>query len=256
MRAFIAFFKKEMLESVRSGKLLILGVIFLAVGIMNPAIAKLTPWLFEMLAEELAESGMVVSATEVDALTSWTQFFKNIPMAFIAFIFIYGGIFTKEYDSGTLVLILTKGLARYKIVLAKSVVMLLNWSACYWFCFGVTYAYNAYYWDNSVAVGLMPAVLNWWIFGIFVIALTVLFSTLTKGYGGVLLGTGVVVFGSYMLSIIPKISDYVPTALMNSGELLIGAENADEYVFATVIAIAISVLCIVLSIPVLNKKQI
>ena len=74
MRAFVAFLKKEMLECLRSGKLLILGALFLGFGIMNPAVAKMTPWLLELMAEEMAESGMTVTAVTVDALTSWTQF--------------------------------------------------------------------------------------------------------------------------------------------------------------------------------------
>lgn len=256
MRAFIAFFKKELLESLRSGKLMILAVIFCAVGIMNPAIAKLTPWLFEMLSEELAESGIIVGATQVDALTSWTQFFKNIPIAFIAFIFIYGSVFIKEYDSQTLVLILTKGLARYKVVLAKYSVMLLVWSAGYWLCFGITYLYNDFYWDNSIATGLMPAVLNWWLFGVFVVSLVVLFSVLMSTYGNVLLCTGGVIFASYMLGLLPKVAKYLPTSLMSSGALLIGAEEADKYVFAIIVSVLFSLISVALSIPILNKKQI
>ena len=98
MKSFMAFFKKEILESVRSGKLLILGLLFLLFGIMNPAIATLTPWMYDILSDSLAESGMIVTEVAVDALTSWTQFFKNIPMALIVFVLIYGGIFTKEYE--------------------------------------------------------------------------------------------------------------------------------------------------------------
>jgi ABC-2 type transport system permease protein len=161
MRAFIAFFKKEILESFRCGRFTILGILFLAFGIMNPAIAKLTPWLLETLAAELEESGMTVTAVTVDALTSWTQFFKNIPMALIAFVLIYGGIFVKEYEKGTLVLMLTKGLARYKVILSKAAVILLVWSAGYWMCFAVTYGYNAYFWDNSVAQNLIFSVVCW-----------------------------------------------------------------------------------------------
>ena len=85
MRAFFAFFKKELLELTRNGKLMVLFILFCAIGIMNPAVAKLTPWLLEVMGQELAESGMVVTGVSVDALTSWTQFFKNIPMALIAF---------------------------------------------------------------------------------------------------------------------------------------------------------------------------
>ena len=81
MKSFIAFFKKEVLESVRSGKLAILGILFLLFGIMNPAIAKMIPWLLEIMSDYFAEAGMTVTEVTIDALTSWTQFFKNIPMA-------------------------------------------------------------------------------------------------------------------------------------------------------------------------------
>ena len=127
MRAFVAFFKKELFESIRNGKLLILFILFFAFGIMNPAIAKLTPWILDMLGEELAESGMTMTGVTVDAITSWVQFFKNIPMALIAFVLLYGGTFSKEYESGTLILVLTKGLARYKVVLAKALMMVALW---------------------------------------------------------------------------------------------------------------------------------
>ena len=91
MSAFFAFLKKELLEASRSGKLLFLVILFLLFGIMNPAIAKLTPWLFEIMSESLEESGMVVTQVTVDALTSWTQFFKNVPMALIVFLLMYSG---------------------------------------------------------------------------------------------------------------------------------------------------------------------
>ena len=256
MRSFFAYFKKELLESARSGKFLILGILFFAFGVMNPAIAKLTPWMMEMLSEELASSGMTVGEVAVDAMASWTQFFKNIPMALIAFVFLYSSSFTKEYESGTLVMMLTRGLARGKVVLAKAAVMELVWSAGYFLCFGITYGYNAYYWDNSVAVGLLPAVMNWWLFGIFTVALTVLFSTLSKSYSGVLLGTGGIILGSYLVSMIPKAAKYLPTALMNSAGLLTGAEKADDYIAAVIITAAASVACIALAVPILDKKEI
>ena len=79
---------------------------------------------------------------------------------------VYSGSFTREYESGTLVLMLTKGLSRYKVVLAKASVMLMTWTAGYFLCYGVTYAYNAYFWDNSVARELGAAVFNWWLYGI------------------------------------------------------------------------------------------
>ena len=53
--------KKECLESVRTGRLIILMLLFVLFGIMNPAIAKLTPWIMEMFADTMAESGLIIT---------------------------------------------------------------------------------------------------------------------------------------------------------------------------------------------------
>ena len=256
MRAFVAFLKKEFLECARCGKLLLLLILFAAFGIMNPAIAKLTPALMELLSEEMSDIGMTMAETRVDALTSWTQFFKNIPMALIAFVLITGGVFTKEYESGTLILMLTKGLARYKVVLAKALTMLSLWTLGYWLCFGITYGYNAYYWDNGIALDLIPAVVLWWLFGVFAVALIVIFSVLTSVYSGVLLGTGTVVLVSYLIGLLPKAAKYTPTHLMSSGGLLTGSVRLEDLLSSGIIALSLSVLCFITAVIVFNKKQI
>jgi ABC-2 type transport system permease protein len=256
MRSFFAFLKKELCESARSGKLVLLGLLFCLFGIMNPAIAKMTPWLMETLSGEMAEIGMTVAAVEVNAMTSWTQFFKNIPMALIAFVLVYSGIFTKEYESGTLILLLTKGLSRHTVVLAKSLLLILLWSVGYWTCFGITYAYNAYFWDNGIAEGLFLAVTNWWLFGVFVQALTVLFSTLAKTYSGVLLGIGGTVLVSYLVGLLPKLTPYLPTSLMGSVPVLIGAQTVGDCAWAIAITASASIACVAVGVPIFNRKQL
>lgn len=256
MRSFYAFFKKEALESLRSGKLMVLGILFLLFGIMSPAVAKLTPLMFELMSDSLAEAGMVVGEVTVNALTSWTQFFKNAPIALIVFVLTYSGAFTREYESGTLILVLTKGLSRYKVVLAKTLMMLVMWTAGYWLCFGVTYGYSAYFWDNSIAQGLGKAAGCWWLFGVWIVCLIVLFSVLCKSHTGVLLGTGGCVLAAHIIGLFPKIADYSPSKLMNGTALVIGAESADGYLWSVVITAAMSVICIAVSVAVMNKKQL
>lgn len=256
MRSFFAFFKKEVLDGIRSGKLLALACIFALLGVMNPAVAKLTPWLLELLSDQLAESGMAVTDVKVDALTSWAQFFKNIPMGLIAFALLFGGSFVREFQSETLVLILTKGLARYKIVLAKAVYLLSVWTLGYWLCFAITYAYNAYFWDNGIAKGLFPAALYFWVLGLFVVSLAVFFSVLAESYGAVLLSTGASVLLLYLLGLLPKLSRISPLALSDVSALLVGAETASAFFAALLVSLLSSVLLIGISIPILNRKQL
>ncbi len=256
MRSFLAFLNKEWMEQVRSGRLLILGILFSAFGIMNPAIAKLTPWLLETLSESLAESGMVITDVSVDAMDSWVQFFKNIPMALIAFVLMYSGVFTKEYDSGSLVLVLTKGLARWKVLFSKSIVMFTVWSAGYFLCFGITYAYNEYFWDNSVASSLISAVMYWWGFGIWVICLVLLFSTLSKSSGTVMVSVLFAVVLPYLLSMIPKLKYFMPTTLMDTGKLIAGAITADEFAKTVAVTIITGILFMGASVVFMKKRKI
>lgn len=256
MKSLFAFLKKEYLEAARTGKLLILVLLFMIFGITSPAIAKLTPWLAELYADSLAESGFLVTNVQVDAMTSWTQFFKNIPLALIAFVLIFSDLFTREYRSGTLLLVLTKGLSRYKVVLAKTVLLFSLWTLGYGLCFGITYGYNAYFWDNTIAHHLIPAVTFWWLFGVWVISLIVLFSSLLQNNTGVCLCTGGAVVAAYLLGLLPKVKPYTPTMLMNSSSLLSGIDGTDIYRKAILVTVALCMVCVAVSIPIINKKQL
>lgn len=254
MRSLIAFIKKELLDYFRSGKLVILGVVFVLFGIMNPLIAKLTPLLFELLSDSLEQSGIQITQTQITALDSWIQFYKNIPMALIIIAVIQSTVFTKEYQSTTLILSLTKGLERYKVIVAKSIVLIGIWTVGYWISYFITYGYNMIYWDNSILSNLGFAAFCFWLLGMFVIALIVFFSTLSKSNVGVLLGAGGVVLAGYLISMLPKIGKYLPSYLINCNGIIVGMDVHDFYP-TIIITIIFSIIAFASSIFIFNKKE-
>ena len=256
MKTLTAFMKKEFLEHLRSGRLVILGLLFLLLGVMNPAVAKLTPWLFEVMADDLAQSGMVVTSVTVTALDSWVQFFKNIPIGLIAFVLLESSIFTKEYQSGTLVLSLTKGLPRWQVVAAKSAMLLLLWTIGFWAVFGITYGYSAWYWDNAVAQNLLFAAACWWLFGLWVNALLTLFSAIARSNTVVLAGTGGAVLAACLLGMLPKLDAYSPAALMGGSALISGAAEPSAFVTAIIVTALTGILCLAAAIPLFNRKRL
>ena len=256
MKSLFTFIKKECMEQLRSGRLWITLVLFVLLGIMNPAVAKLTPWLLEVMADSLAESGMIVTDVKVSAMDSWVQFFKNMPIGLIAFVLLQGAIFTKEYSSGTLLLSLTKGLERHKVIISKAGVLCVIWSLGYWLCFGITYLYNSYFWDNSVAQNLLLSVVCWWLFGVFVISLMTLFSTISTSNTGVLLGTGAIVLVSYIVGLLPKTNKYLPTLLTDGNSLIYGVAQSKEYIVAMIVTAIATAICFAISIPIFNKKHL
>ncbi|MGN0319309.1 MAG: ABC transporter permease subunit [Lachnospira sp.] len=254
MRTAVAFLKKEWMEYYRTGKLIIIVVIFALFGLMNPAIAKMTPFLMEQLAS-MEDSGMVITVSTVDASMSWMQFYKNIPMALVVMLLLFGGILTNELQKGTLIPVLTKGLSRWKVLLTKGINLILIWTAGYWLCYGITYFYSDYYWDNSIMSNLFFAAFCYWLFGMMIMALMTLFSAMTTSFGGVVLGVGVIYFAMTLLGMIPKISSYLPIYLTSTSELLAGG-NTGDYVTAIIITFVITIGAVIAGCMVFNKREI
>lgn len=254
MKQLMVFMKKEFLEITRNGKLLILLIVFVLFGIMNPAIAKITPWMMEMLSSSLSEAGLAVSEVKVDALTSWMQFYKNVPLAMIIFFLLLSGIFTTEYQKGTLVNMVTRGLSRWKIVMAKTMVMVVLWTAGYWLCFGITYAYNAYFWDNSVAVHVGYAACGFYVTGLWLISLLSLTGTLLRTGSSVVVVCGGAALAVYLLGLLPDLSEYMPSRLWGCEALLTGGGGVSMYSWAFIVTAVLIVINLAAAVLVFNRK--
>ena len=255
MKQLVAFIQKEFMEIVRNSKLLICGIIFALLGIMNPAIAKLTPWIIEMYSNT-SSSGIVFQKVEVTALTSWEQFYKNMPIAFIVFVLMFSGIVASELQKGTLINIVTKGMSRWKIMISKFVMMLVLWTGVYFLSYVITYFYNAFYWDNSIAKHIFFAVFCFYLFGVWLISLIILVSAFADNSTTVSLGVGGGFLVSYLLGMVPKLQDYLPTKLMDSLILIVGQAEPGEYIPAIIIVLCLIIANIVLGIIFFNKKNL
>ena len=73
---------------------------------------------------------------------------------------------------------------------------------------------------------------------------------------GVLLGTGTAVLASWLLGLLPKLKEYVPTLLTNGNALIYGTADADSCTAALLICAALCILCIGISIPIFAKKKL
>lgn len=256
MRQLATFVKKEWMEVSRNGKLTILVIVFVLFGVMNPAIAKLTPWLMENFSESLEESGIIIGEMTVDAMTSWVQYYKNVPMAVMVFLLMFSGILVSEYQKGTLVNVITKGMARWKIIMAKTFILILLWSVNYWMCYGITYAYNAYFWDNSIADHVAFGAFCVYLLGVWLLSIMMVMSVLFDSVAGVTVGTGVVFFISYMLSMIPNLQKYLPTKLMEASGLLSGVGEVGDFYWALSIVGALTVVQLLGAIILFNRKRL
>lgn len=233
----VAFFKKELTENIRNRRLLILLIVTVLLSILGPAIALLTPKLVEYLAEDMAQSGIVLVTTEVTAMDSWTQYFKNLPILVIVLLVMWSGSFTTEYQKHSLVPLVTKGLSKTVVYVAKMLTLFLFWSVLYGLFFGISYGYNGYYWSNAGVSNIGTAVILYWLFGVWLIALTGFFSAIADNAYMVLLGVGAVYLLSVFLAMVPTLAKKVPSALSGGLSLMNSTASPKDFLVAVVVTI-------------------
>lgn len=256
MRQLTAFIQKEFTEVMRNSKLLICAIIFILLGIMNPAIAKITPWLVEQFSNATSGAGMLIQTMEISALTSWEQFFKNMPMGIVIFVLMFSGIVAAELQKGTLINIVTKGMPRWKIMVSKLILLLVLWTGMYFASYIITYVYNDFYWDNDTVNNIFFSVFCLYLFGVWLISLIMLMSALADNSAAVSMGVCGVFLLSYLLGIIPAIQDYLPTKLKGSSSLIYELAKPADFTGAIVVVAIWSVVDIILGIIIFNKKNL
>lgn len=255
MRAYVSFVKKEFLEMSRTYKLLIMGIIFCILGLMNPLTAKFTP---DLLAA-MMPAGMTIELGDPSVMDSWMQFFKNVPqIGLIVAAVLFSGILGSEMSRGTLINLLTKGLSRNTVVLAKFTAWGILWTCSYAVSFLISLLYTNYYWKDSANPALLAgAVSGVWVFGLFLLAAALLGGALFASVYGSLLFMGGIVIIQFLPGIIPDVSRWMPTGLIsNNMSLLEGKTGLAGFMEPLIPAVALTVLFLWLTCAVFRRKQL
>lgn len=254
MRNYIAFLKKELIESVRTYKFFIIIAVFFAFGMMSPLAAKLMPKLISYAGQD----GIKISMPEPAAIDSWKQFFKNISqIGLIVVSLIFSGILGNEFSKGTLINMLTKGLNRSTVILSKFTAMIIIWTTSYVLAFAMTFIYTAYLFENHQMHNLFFSIFCLWLFGMFLLAVILLGGVLIKSSYGCLFITGAVVAILMLLNVFPKLQKFNPFSLAaNNAALLTSSVKVSELYYPIFISCVLIVACIIGSISIFNKKQI
>ena len=175
MKNLYYFTKKELVESWRTSRLLLLIIIFLIFGLMNPLLAKLTPEIVKMT----IGAAMAKTIPDPTSLDSWTQFYKNLTqIGLIVIALVFSGTVSNEISKGTLINLVTKGLRRWSVIVGKMISLILQWTLCLLLTFLVTWGYTAYYFPDNKSPYLLQAAFPLWLFGLLLLGIIVCSSTI------------------------------------------------------------------------------
>lgn len=160
--------------------------------------------------------GITILITEPTNLDSWLQFFKNgTQIGLFIIVILLSGMMAKEYEKGTLINMVTKGLPRWTILFSKFTGALLLWTISYWLCFFITLGYTLYYFPEGTTENLTLSVISLYLFGILLIAVLLLGSVLFKNAYGPLLLIGAFLLVLFLWNLFPEAAEWNPLVLVS-----------------------------------------
>ena len=178
-------------------------------------------------------------------------------MGLLVLAIVFSGIMANEFTKGTLINILTKGMKRSTVILAKFTVAAVIWTIAYLLCLGVTYAYTSYYFTIEDLSNAFLAFSGMWLYGVLLVALILLGGVLFKSTYGSLLFTGGIVVAMTIVNIAPKLRKYNPVTLsVENMELIMAQKAASDFIPAVILCGGLVIISVVASIVVFNKKQL
>ncbi|MFO8070049.1 MAG: ABC transporter permease subunit [Alkalibacterium sp.] len=228
MRGTLAFFKKEIIEHIRNYKLFIFFIVFAIIGILSPLSAKFLPELLEGLMDE----NITIILQEPTYVDSWIQFFSNInQIGLVVMVVVFSPMMAREYEKGTLVHMVTKGLPRLSIYSAKLSILYLSWTVFYWFSFAITLGYTYYYFPDSSTEGLFLSTFSLYVFGLMLLALLLFSAILLESTFAPLLSVAGFLGLLFLGELIPVIQEWSPLQLSGRNvEWLTGVELDQEMI--------------------------
>src|SRR5947199_10811237 len=118
MDGFAIFLRKELRESLRTNRLLVVVAIFAILGIISPLTAKYTPELLKFLGT--GSSGVTIILSTPTVKDAIAQFIKNVAgTGILIAILLPTGLVARQRERGTVAFVRTKPVTRQALLPAK-----------------------------------------------------------------------------------------------------------------------------------------
>lgn len=253
MNLMVAF-RKEMLEQLRTHKILIVGAVLFLFGLTSPLLAKFTP---EMLAAVPGlPAGMADFIPTPGVADAMTQYIKNMSQFGILLALLMSmGAVAQEKERGTAALILTRPVSRGTFILAKFAALKVNFLVslllaalgCWYYTWLL---FEALPWGPFLLMNAMMLV----VFMVYV-ALTLLCSTLARtqsaaaglAFGGLILLAGLGAF--------PRLAKYLPGRLFDWGVGLVLDTGKPAWP-ALWVSLGLIAVCLLAATWIFNRQEL
>lgn len=250
---FLAMLRKELLEQWRSRRLVAVAAVLLFFGFLSPLSAKLLPDLMKSLGDT---GGIVIELPPPTAQDGLLQYVKNTSQfGVLLAVLLAMGALAREKERGTAAMILSKPASRASFLLAKFVALTLVFSLCLALAGLACYYYTIVLFKGIGEAHFVEMNLLLALFIEFYLAVTLLGSTIVRSQvaaGGLGLGA---VFVVAALGALPRLGNYMPTALLNWARDLM-ARSGEPVWGAVAVSLGAIIVCLGAALAVFKRQEL
>ncbi len=258
MRRFRILFRKEMTENLRRRRLLVLGIVFLSFAILSPMSAKYMPDLVQWIMSTTEGGGLQLTMPPPVPSDSYVQFLKNLTqMGVLLYMLLFMGAVTEEKRKGSVVLMLTKGVPRSTFLLAKFASSAATVLGAYVVSCVVFLFYQWLTFQETPGGDGLLVLASFGAYLVLMAGVTLLAGTVAQSTAMAAVGALGGYFLLSMLSLLPVVKDYTPSALVDQGLLLlVGKSMASELLWPLVATLGLSAALVALAVALFRKQEL
>ncbi|MEN8098603.1 MAG: ABC transporter permease [Chloroflexota bacterium] len=258
MNIFWVLLRKEWLESWRTYRVLVLLVVLAAFGILSPVTARYMPQIIQLASTDQAElAALAEIIPEPHPFDSVVQLARNVTgSGLIVIIVLTMGIVSREKQTGTIVLLLSRPVHRAVFLVAKLTIMVAVTLIGLLVASLICYLYTGLLFSTWLSLPNM----------LIMTVLLLLYLLVPAGYtflGSTVLksqflaaGLGFSVWGLLgILGYVGELGPYLPSALVDSSILMFQGEAFQSW-GAVLVSLALVGLSVLLTIVVFRRQEL
>ena len=178
-------------------------------------------------------------------------------MGLIILVIVFSGSLTHELTKGTLINLVTKGLSRSTIIISKFTVSLIIWTMSLFLAFITTWSYTVYLFPSDEIYHLFSSVGCLWLFGVFLLSLSLLAQTLIESQYGNLTMIALSIGSLFILNLFPKFQEYNPLVLISKNVSMLSQDYELASLLSSVgITGGLSITCLMIAIYLFKTNSI
>ena len=228
--------RKELLEQVRTMRLLILLIVFVLFGVISPVTAKYLPDLLKTL----GGSGLTFTLPTPTTADAVDQLLKNVSQfGILAAILLAMGSVATEKERGTAAFVLSKPVSRAAFLTAKLVAIAVDLLIAVAGATAAGAIYTAILFQPLALDGVIGMAVLLWLSLVVFAALTFVGSTVTRSApGGAGVGFALLVITG-ILGALPTIGPFMPGSLSAPARALALGQDAGSAIGPILVNIAL-----------------